>query len=100
MHYVVGLADQAEGALTVFDQLLYNETPMGSLAHGGYSKNGESGTLSLIRTPCKAAQQRGCELSGRMVDFDLSLEDGITGNPLASIMFLTKIGYRLQCIMI
>ena len=57
---------------------------MGSLAHGGYSKNGESGTLRLIRTLCKAVQQRGGEKSGRMVDFDLSLEeDGITGNPLA-----------------
>ena len=76
MHYVVGLADQAEGALKVFT--------IGSLAHGGYSKNGESGTLRLIRTLCKAVQVRGCEKSGRMVDFDLSLEeDGITGNPLA-----------------
>ena len=84
LHYVVGLADQAEGALKVFDRLLYNETPIGSLAHGGYSKNGESGTLRLIRTLCKAVQVRGCEKSGRMVDFDLSLEeDGITGNPLA-----------------
>ena len=81
LHYVVGLADQAEGALKVFDRLLYNETPMGSLAHG-YSKNSESGTLRLIKTLCKAVQQRGCEKSGRMVDFDLSL-DGITGNPLA-----------------
>ena len=57
---------------------------IGSLAHGGYSKNGESGTHRLIRTLCKAVQIRGCEKSGRMVDFDLSLEeDGITGNPLA-----------------
>ena len=38
LHYVVGLADQAEEALKVFDRLLYNETPIGSLAHGGYSK--------------------------------------------------------------
>ena len=38
LHYVVGLADQAEGTLKVFDRLLYNETPIGSLAHGGYSK--------------------------------------------------------------
>ena len=84
MHYVVGLADQAEGVLNVFDKLLYNETPIGSLAHGGYSTNGESGTLRLIRTLCKAVQVRGCEKSGRMLDFDLSLEEyGITGNPLA-----------------
>ena len=37
----------SEGALKVFDRLLYNESPIGSLAHGGYSKNGESGTLSV-----------------------------------------------------
>ena len=94
LHYVVGLVDQTEGALKVFDKLLYNETPIGSLAHGGYSKNGESGTLRLIRTLCKAVQVRGCEKSGRMVDFDLSLEeDGITGNPLS--MFK---GYRVNII--
>ena len=88
MHYVVGLADQAEGAPKVFDRLLYNEIPMGSLAHGGYSKKPcEFGTLRLIRTLCKAVQQRGCENSGRMVDFDLSLEeDGITWNLLAQFI--------------
>ena len=63
--------------------MLYIETSIGSLAHGGYSKIGESGTLRLIRTLCKAVQVRGFEKSGRIVDFDLSLEeDGITGNPL------------------
>ena len=55
-----------------------------SLAHGGYSENGDCGTLRLIRTLCKAVQQRGCEKSGKMVDFDLSLgEDVKTGNSLA-----------------
>ena len=83
LHYMVGLADQSEGTLKVFEKLLYDEKLVGSLAHGGYSKGGESGTLRLIRTLCKAVQERGCEKSGRMVDFQLALEDsGLPENPL------------------
>ena len=48
MHYVVGLADQAEVALKCWDKLLFEETAVGSLANGEYSK-GESGTYRLIR---------------------------------------------------
>ena len=28
LHYVIGLADQAEGALNIFDRLLYNDTAL------------------------------------------------------------------------
>ncbi|MCH2377670.1 MAG: hypothetical protein MK231_04815, partial [Pelagibacterales bacterium] len=83
LHYMVGLADQSEGTLKVFEKLLYDEKLVGSLAHGGYSNGGESGTLRLIRTLCKAVQERGCEKSGRMVEFQLALEDsGLPENPL------------------
>ena len=82
LHYVVGLADQAESCLKSFEKLVYGSRLVGSLAHGSYSI-GESGTLRLIRTLCKAVQERGCEKSGRMVDFALALEDkGISKNPL------------------
>ena len=82
LHYVVGLADQAESCLKSYEKLVYADTLVGSLAHGGYSR-GESGTLRLIRTLCKAVQERGCEKSGRMVDFVLALEEkGISKNPL------------------
>ena len=85
LHYVVGLADQSESALKVFDKLLYQDTPVGSLVAGGSGyNNGDSGTTRLIRTLCKAVEDHGCEKSGRMVDFNLALEeDGITKNPLA-----------------
>ena len=85
LHYVVGLGDQAESALKVFDKLLYEDMRIGSFANGGAGfTNGESGTLRLIRTLCKAVEEHGCEKSGRMVDFDLALEeDGILKNPLA-----------------
>ena len=42
--------------------------------HGGYS-NGESDILRLIRTVCKSVQHHGCEKSGRMVTFDISMEE-------------------------
>ena len=85
LHYVVGLAEQAEGALKVFDKLLYDERLVGSLAPGGCGfNNSESGTSRLIRTLCKAVEEHGCEKSSRMVEFDLALaEDGIHKNPLA-----------------
>ena len=85
LHYVVGLADQSESALKVFDKLMYEGTPVGSLVSGGSGYNkGDSGTTRLIRTLCKAVENHGCEKSGRMVDFDLALEeDGIDKNPLA-----------------
>ena len=53
LHFLVGLADQTEIALKAWDKPPYDERPIGSLANGGYSK-GESGTLRLIRTPCKS----------------------------------------------
>ena len=58
--------------------LLHDETPVGSLSHGGYPKNDEPGTLSLITTPCKAVQVHGYEKSERLVHFDLSLQDGVS----------------------
>ena len=69
MHYVVGLADQAEGAFKCWDKLLFEETAVGSLANGGYSK-GESGTYRLIRNLCKSVQTRGCEKSSRISDLE------------------------------
>ena len=75
MHFIVGLADIAESSLKTFDQLLYDGKAVGSLAKGGYSRNGESGTVRLVRTLCKAVQTRGCEKSGRIQDFSSFLND-------------------------
>jgi hypothetical protein len=87
LHYIVGLADQAEEALRVWDKLLYDETKVGSLSQGGYSKGGESGTLRLLRTVCKAVQAKGCERSGRAVSFaDHARENGIESIPLAPFL--------------
>ena len=42
LHYLVGLADQAEACLKVWEKMLYPGQKMGCLSHGGYS-NGVSG---------------------------------------------------------
>ena len=74
MHFLVGLVDQAEASLKLWESLLFGEAKIGSLNHGGYSK-GESGTLRLIRTICKSVSERGCEKSGRIVTFVTYLMD-------------------------
>ena len=74
LHFLVGLVDQAEASLKLWESLLFGEAKIGSLNHGGYSK-GESGTLRLIRTICKSVSKRGCEKSGRIVTFATYLMD-------------------------
>ena len=44
LHFIVGLADQAEAALKVWDKLLYNDEKVGSLAHGGTVKENQEPT--------------------------------------------------------
>ena len=83
LHFIVGLADQAEACLKVWEGMVYGDERVGTLAHGGYSR-GESGTTRLIRTVCKSVQERGCEKSGRMVSFATVMREvhNITDIPL------------------
>ena len=68
LHFLVDLADQTEASLKAWNRLLYDDRPIGSVANSAYSK-GESGTLRLIRTTCKAVQTHVCEKSGRISGF-------------------------------
>ena len=82
LHFLVGLADQAEACLKIWENLLFGNEKIGSLAHGGYS-NGESGTTRLIRTVCKSVQEKGCEKSGRMFSFITHMKElGVNQIPL------------------
>ena len=74
LHFLVGLADQAEDCLKVWENILYNGQNIGSLAHRGYY-NGESGTLRLFRSVCKPVHYRGCEKSGKMATFEIFTEE-------------------------
>ena len=84
LHFVVGLADQAQAALKVWIAILYKDQPVGRLRQDGYSKR-KSGTLRLVRTVCKSVQERGCEKSGRPVHFltFLQKETHFNNGPLA-----------------
>ena len=82
LHFLVELADQAEVCLKVWENIIFKGQNVGSLLHGWYS-NGELGTLHLIRTVCKYVQYRGCEKSGRMVTFEIFMEElNITRLPI------------------
>ena len=56
----MGLANQAEACLKIWDSVCWGNSKVGSVAHGGYSKR-ESGTLRLFCTVCKAIQERESE---------------------------------------
>ena len=72
--FLVGLADQAHACLKFWENVFFKGQDIGSLAHEGYS-NGESGRLCLIRMVCKAVSHRGCEKSGRMISFEICMEE-------------------------
>ena len=100
LHYLVGLADQAEACLKMWESIIHEGRKVGSIAHGGYS-NGESGVTRLIRTAFKSAQERGCEKSDKIVCFATYLKDefGMTSIPLFSflgnrfnILFVNAVG--------
>ena len=83
----MGLADQAEACLKIWDSLCWGNSKVGSVAHGGHSK-GESGTLRPIRTVCKALQERGLEKSGRMVQFSTFMKHERGEEPIPLAPFL------------
>ena len=70
LHLLVAFADQAEATLKLWDKLIHEDKAVGSLKKecGGFSSS-DSGTYRLVRTVCKAVQERGCEKSGRPVQF-------------------------------
>ena len=82
LHYLVGLVDQAEACLKIWESIIHKDRKVGSIAHRGYS-NGESGVTRLIRTVGKSVHER-CEKSGKIVCFATYLKDefGITSIPL------------------
>ena len=60
LHFLVALGDQPKASLKIWENLLFDVSKVGSLAHGAYSK-GDSGTLRLIKSVCKSVSERGCE---------------------------------------
>ena len=74
LHYLIGLAGQAETCLKVWERILFNDQKVRSPCHGRYS-NGKSAMTRLIQIVCKSVQGRGCEKSGQMVSFASYVKD-------------------------
>ena len=72
MHFIVGLADYSSEALRLFEEATLQTDHIS-----------ESGTIRLIRTSCKAFENRGNERSGCSLPFATYLrKNGINRNPL------------------
>ena len=52
LHYLVGLFDQAEACLKIWESIIHKDRKVGSIAHGGYS-NGESLVTRLKKEDVK-----------------------------------------------
>ena len=85
LHFIVGLSEQANKTLAQYEDLISKGEKLGAVAlPGGYSKAGESGTSRLVRTVCKAIQERGCERTGKPVEYqDFMTAEGRGKVPLA-----------------
>ena len=60
--------------MRAIEEMLFDHN-VGAKAQGFSSKNNEGGVERLIRTVCKAIQDRGCEKSGKPVHFRAFLRD-------------------------
>ena len=56
LHYLVGLADQAEACLKIWESIIHKDKKVGSIADGGYS-NSKSGVTRLRGTVCIIVNQ-------------------------------------------
>ncbi|VDI03270.1 Hypothetical predicted protein [Mytilus galloprovincialis] len=66
----VGLSEQANKTLSLWESLVHSGEKVGApTLPGGYSIPGESGTTRLVRTVCKAVQDRRWEKAGKPLQF-------------------------------
>ena len=92
---MVGLSDQAEEALKIWEELIFEGAKVGSQLLARDYSVGESGTLRLIRTICKAVQSKGCQKSGRSIDFLAFLKDKTNSNEV-SVPLAQFVGNRFN----
>ncbi|XP_072177862.1 uncharacterized protein [Diadema setosum] len=85
LHYVVGLADYASKTIQAWEKMIFGDDRVGAESLSGmHVESGECGTVRLVRTICKSVQDRGCERSGKPVEFRSFLKSkGVEHVPLA-----------------
>ena len=84
LHYLVGLANYASRTLKAWESMIFGDRKVGAAVLGDVETKSESGTERLVRTVCKAVKERGCQESGKPVEFKTFLRSkGIHSVPLA-----------------
>ena len=74
LHYLVALAEQAEASLKAYEMIIFKEQ--------NHFQGKESGVQRLCRTFVKCLQERGCEKSGKTVDFITFMTDNYSSSKL------------------
>eukprot|EP00057_Strongylocentrotus_purpuratus_P026366 XP_011680840.1 PREDICTED: uncharacterized protein LOC105446121 [Strongylocentrotus purpuratus] len=84
LHFLVGLADYSSTALQTWERMIFGDDKVGAETVPGVHVESGCGTVRLVRTICKAVQDRGCEKAGKPLQFRSFLRTkGITSVPLA-----------------
>ena len=86
LHYLVGLAQQAEASLKEWEKAVFADERVGAISLPGIWDRSESGTVRLVRNVCKAFHKHGSEQAGCPVPFLAHIQSvGFSGLPLATI---------------
>ena len=75
LHFLVGMADEANVALRKFERLASNVTQEEWRKTARIVQDSESGTARTVRTVCKAFQRQGSEEAGVMSQFAVFLDE-------------------------
>ena len=75
LHFLVGMADEANVALREFERLASNVTQDERRKSARIVQDSESGTARTVRTVCKAFQRQGSEEAGVMSQFAIFLDE-------------------------
>ena len=85
LHFLVGLAEQAEAALQEWEKTMFGEEKVGASALPRSWESSEAGSVRLIRAVCKAFHKHGSEQAGCHVQFLTYLQSlGFQTMPLAA----------------
>ena len=85
LHYLVGLAEQAEASLKEWEKADFGDERVGAKSLLGIWDGSESGTIRLVRNVCRAFHKHGSEQAGCPVPFLAHIQSvGFSGLPLTT----------------
>ena len=69
LHFLIGIAEQAEAALYGWEKAVFGEDREGAKALLGSFERAKSRTVGLVHTACKAFQEHRNEQAGFPIEF-------------------------------